>query len=190
MRLELRGRHVDLTPALRELIDSKLAKLERYLSERAISTQIILTREKERRRVDITLHARGERFLHGVGDAVVWETSLGEAVEKIVQQAQKIKGKFEARKRQAPKAARVARVDGNGAGAVAAKPAAKGRARTRTPRTLKASRQAIKPMSVADAAREAEAGDGLVIFRDPATQAINVVYRRPDGQLTLVETEA
>src|SRR6266536_2647665 len=118
MRLELRGRHVDLTPALRELIDSKLAKLERYLSERAISTQIILTREKERRRVDITLHARGERFLHGVGDAVVWETSLGEAVEKIVQQAQKIKGKFEARKRQAPKAARVARVDGNGAGAV------------------------------------------------------------------------
>jgi ribosome hibernation promoting factor len=190
MRLELRGRHVDLTPALRELIDIKLAKLERYLSERAISTQVILTREKERHRVDITLHARGEKFLHGVGDAVIWETSLGEAVEKIIQQAQKIKGKFEARKRQAPKSVRTALVGGNGASApAAAKPAAR-KTRARVPRTLKASRQAIKPMSVADAAREAETGDGLVIFRDPATQAINVVYRRQDGQLTLVETEA
>src|SRR6266536_2395743 len=137
MRLELRGRHVDLTPALRELIDSKLAKLERYLSERAISTQIILTREKERRRVDITLHARGEKFLHGVGDAVIWETSLGEAVEKIVQQAQKVKGKFESRKRQAPKTARAAANGGNGAVEPAPKPVKKTGSRARVPRTLK-----------------------------------------------------
>jgi len=46
-------------------------------------------------------------------------------------------------------------------------------------------------MSVADAAREVEAGgDGLVIFRDMDTLSISVVYRRANGELTLVETES
>jgi hypothetical protein len=46
-------------------------------------------------------------------------------------------------------------------------------------------------MSIADAAREIDAnGEGVVVFRDPETDAINVLYRRTDGELTLVETEA
>lgn len=185
MRLELRGHHVDVTPVLRKSVESKVGKLERYLSERAVSTQIVLTREKHRHRVDITLHARGEKFLHGVADTSDWESAVAEAVEKIVQQAQKIKGKWQARKRQSAKGA----TGGNGAvGASAAAPAQRSRARKAT--TLKASRQAIKPMSVADAAREAEKGEGCVVFRDLETQAITVVYRRQDGQLALVETEA
>jgi hypothetical protein len=45
-------------------------------------------------------------------------------------------------------------------------------------------------MTVADAAREAEASDdGVVVFRDPQTSSINVLYRRRNGELTLVETE-
>ena len=58
------------------------------------------------------------------------------------------------------------------------------------PRILRASRQTIKPMSVSDAAKEIDVnGDAVVVFRDPATAAINVLYRRPNGELTLVETE-
>mgnify|MGYP003694102225 CR=1 FL=1 len=33
MRLELTGRHVDITPALRRLVDTKLGKLERVLND-------------------------------------------------------------------------------------------------------------------------------------------------------------
>jgi putative sigma-54 modulation protein len=187
MRLELHGHHVDLTPALRRLADTKIAKLERYLSDRAVSTQVILRREKHRHCVDITLHTRGEKFLHGVADTSDWETAFGEAVEKIVQQTRKIKGKWQERKRQAVKSV-VAAATGNGA-AGPARAAKAARTRVRMPRTLRASRQTIKPMSVADAAREAEDGDGLVIFRSLETQLINVVYRRHDGELTLVETE-
>jgi hypothetical protein len=59
------------------------------------------------------------------------------------------------------------------------------------PHILRASRQAIKPMSVADAAREVQAAkEGVVVFRDVETAAISVLYRRLDGELTLVETEA
>jgi hypothetical protein len=58
------------------------------------------------------------------------------------------------------------------------------------PRILRASRQAVKPMSVVDAAREVEAnGEGIVVFRDVETAAISVLYRRTTGELVLLETE-
>src|SRR4029450_2017849 len=99
MRLELTGRHVDITPALRRLVETKIGKLERVLNDSALSAQAVLTREKHRHRADITLHARGEKFLHGVGSATAWEPSVAQAIEKITQQAQRVKGKWQERKR-------------------------------------------------------------------------------------------
>jgi hypothetical protein len=59
------------------------------------------------------------------------------------------------------------------------------------PRILRSTRTALKPMSVADAAREAEASrDGVIVFRNEETAAVAVVVRRPTGELTLIETEA
>ena len=75
MRLELTGRHVEITPTLRRLVEGKLGKLERMLNDSAVSAQAVLTREKHRHRAEITLHARGEKFLHGVGNTGSWEAS-------------------------------------------------------------------------------------------------------------------
>jgi putative sigma-54 modulation protein len=188
MRLELTGRHVDITLALRRLVDTKLGKLERMLNDRAVSAQAVLTLEKRRHRADITLHARGEKFLHGVGDSGSWESSLTVAIAKIGQQAQRVKGKWQGRKRQTSKG----QIVGEEREALAVKPVAPARPkRPRMPRVMRALRQTIKPMSVSDAAKEVDvARDGVVVFRDPATSAINVLYRRPNGELTLVETEA
>ena len=193
MRLELTGRHIDITPSLRRIVDAKLAKLERLLNDSAVSAQVVLTREKFRRGAEITLHARGENFLHGVGSAETWERSLSQAVEKIAHQAEKVKGKWQGRKRQggvkdaAPPASELRQ-------AVAVRPVVRGgssRERARMPRVVRTSRQTIKPMTVSDAAKEMDvAREGVVVFRDPATAAINVLYRRPNGELALVETEA
>ena len=61
----------------------------------------------------------------------------------------------------------------------------------RKPRMFQSSRQVVKPMSVADAVREVEARpDDLVVFRDVERGSISVLYRRQNGELTLVETEA
>ena len=191
MRLELTGRHVDITPPLRRLLDTKLSKLERVLNHRAVSAQAVLTREKHRHRADITLHAKGEKFLHGVGDGTSWVASLTQAFARLTQQAQRMKGKFQERKRRGavkgmPIAGELRRE------AVPAKPAVPVKlARVRMPRILRATRQPVKPMSIADAAREIEAGgDGVVVFRDLETAAVSVLYRRNNGELTLVETEA
>ena len=188
MRLELTGRHVEITPALRRIVDTKLARLERLLNDSAVSAQAVLTREKYRHRAEITLHARGEKFLHGVGHSTSWETSLSQAIDKIAQQAQRVKGKWQERKRRgglrAPAAPEPrARNTGVAAPEVA-------RVRPRMPQIFRASRQAVKPMSIADAAREVDAGgEGLVVFRDPETASISVLYRRRNGELMLIETE-
>ena len=188
MRLELTGRHVDITPMLRRAVDTKLARLTRMLNDNAVSAQVVLTREKRERRADVTLHARGEKFLHGVGVSGSWEASMSQAIDKIAQQAQKVKGKWQERKRRNPESA-----PGTSAGrdGVAASPARLARVRPHMPPILRASRQALKVMSLTDAAREVAAtAEGLLVFRDAQTAAISVLFRRTDGELTLVETEA
>ncbi len=192
MRLELTGRHVDITAGLRRLVEGRLAKLERMLNDTAVSAQVVLTREKRQHRADITLHARGEKFLHGFGVAAKWDAALNGAIEKLCQQAQKVKGKWKDRKRQPPKGVvqtergeTVAATPVGSASATSAR-----RVRRRVPHVVQTVRHAIKPMTVAAALEELESlGDDLVIFRDAGSGGVNVLYRRK-GELTLVETEA
>ena len=191
MRLELTGRHVDITPGLRRLVEGKLSKLERVLNDSAVSAQAVLTREKYRHRTEITLHTRGEKFLHGVGNTGSWEASVADAIEKISQQALKVKGKWQERKRR--KTVKGAPIIGEVPEApravpVGVKPKPE---RVRMPRILRASRQTIRPMSISEAARQIDAdGDRVVVFRDEESSAINVLYRRRNGELALVEAEA
>jgi putative sigma-54 modulation protein len=202
MRLELTGRHIAITPALRRLVTTKLAKLERLLNDSAVSARTVLTREKYRLKADIALHARGEKFLHGVGSAAAWETSVDQAIDKIVQQAQKVKGKWQERKRHGPRRVVTGEpIDAGPAGepleagegrerpATAPRRSERINARPRMPRILRSSRQAIKSMSVAEAARAIDSrSDDLVVFLDPERSSISILYRR-NGELTLVETE-
>lgn len=188
MRLNLTGRHLDITPALRHLVTTRIGKLERVLNDGAVSAQVVLAREKHRHVTEITLHARGEQFLHAVGDTGNWETSLTDATDKLAHQVQKLKGKRQERKRRGVKGEALASFEEQPAAAdVSLAPA---RVRPRMPRTLRASRQAIKVMSVADAARGLDGNrDGIVVFLDPESALINVMYRRHDRELTLIEIE-
>ena len=190
MRLELTGRHVDITPAIRRLVDTKLARLDRMLKNSALSAQVVLTEERRGRRADVTLHARGEKFLHGVGRSAGWQTCMTEAIDKIVQQAQRVKGKWQERKRD--KGARVAAPAAEVPQAAVVRPAERTRPdRSRMPKILRASRQVLRLLSVSDALREADAnGEGVVVFRDAETSSVSVLYRRADGELILVETRA
>lgn len=177
---------MDITANVRRIVEGKLARLERLLNDSAVSAQVVLSREKTGSRAEVTLHARGEKFLHGGGRADTLPVAVAAAVDKIVQQAQTMKGKWQARKR---------RGSGGEAAAGEATPAARPsaparRTRVRMPPILKASRQTILDLSVSDAAARLDGAGGAVIFRDAQTARIAVLYRTPGGDLTLIETEA
>jgi putative sigma-54 modulation protein len=101
MRLLLTGRQVEITPTLRRLVDARLAKLERRFGEALLSAQCVLSKEKNRFVAELTVHARQDHILHGLGAAGAWGTALTGAVQKVIQQADKLKGKWQGRKRSA-----------------------------------------------------------------------------------------
>src|ERR671912_8538 len=106
MRLDITGRHVTVTPALRQLITKRLATLERVLNDAAISAQVIVTKEKYRHRVEMAIHTRGDHTLSGTAEDTSWPLAIRQATIKIEQQAKKLKGKWDSRKRQAAKVVR------------------------------------------------------------------------------------
>lgn len=176
MRLDITGRHVEITAPLRQLIDRRLAKLGRLLNDSVISAQVILTKEKYRHRAEIVIHARGDHMMRGQGEGNAWPISLHQATGKIEQQAQTLKSKWDGRKRR-------------GAGKraiVAAPPEAPAPSR----RVVRATRYPVKPMSVEDAALRVEEGkETFVVFRNADTDAVSILYRRKDGNLGLIEPD-
>ena len=176
MRLDITGRHVEITPPLRQLLDKRLARLDRVLNDAAISAKITLTKEKYRLRTEMVLHTRGGHMLSGDGEGNAWQVSVRQATEKIEQQAEKLKGKWSGRKRQ-----------GGGARAVPAPSAAPAPA---GPRVVRATRYAVKPMSIDDAALRLDGGaETFLVFRNPDTEGVNILYRRKDGNLGLIEPD-
>lgn len=176
MRVDITGRHVEITTPLRQLIDRRLAKLGRLLNDSAISSQVVLTREKYRHRAEIIIHARGDHMLRGLGEGNAWPISLRQATEKIEQQAQKLKGKWGARKRRGSDS-RVVRL------AQPSEPAG-------PPRVVRARRYPVKPMSIEDAALHVEiASESFLVFRNAETDAVSILYRRKDGNLGLIEPD-
>jgi putative sigma-54 modulation protein len=200
MRLELTGRHVRITPTLHRLVDERLQKLDRVMNDRAMSMQVVLSLERFRHKAEMTLHTRGEHFFHGTGSGENWEIALNQGLEKINKQVRKLKGKWEDGKRRGVSAAKAAaaaprpergggvgpdgetrRKSTGGAGARPGKEA----------RVIRSRSRAAKPMTIEDAA--AQLGDGndcVIVFRNSTTDAMTVLFRRPDGNLGLIEPEA
>jgi putative sigma-54 modulation protein len=178
MRLELTGRHVTITPMIRKLVDEQLKHVLRMLNDSAVSGQIVLTKEKSRVHCDATIHARGEKFLHGEASGRDLETALAAAVDKIDRQAQRIKGKWNERKRRGASPRKMVPV---------LPPSDDG---TSQVRIIRARRYAVKPMTIDEAAMEIgnDANDFLV-FRNAVNEEITVLFRRTDGNLGLIEPE-
>jgi putative sigma-54 modulation protein len=195
MRLELTGRHITISPVIRRLTDQRLAPMLRLLNDSAVSAQVVLTKVKTRVHAEVTLHARGEHFLHGEATDRDVETALSAAADKVDRQVRSLKSRWSKGKRQGLSV-------GKAAAAVAPPergrraPSAAGGTRAaaadrRALRIVRARRYEVKPMSVDEAALEVGDGaDTFLVFRNAATDTINVLFRRSDGNLGLIEPEA
>jgi len=203
MRLELTGRHITVTPAIRALVEQRIAHILRMLNDSAISAQVVLTKEKTRVHAELTLHARGEHFLHGEATGRDVQTALGAAADKLDRQAQKLKSRWTESKRQGLSAAKAASVappvargaargSRRAAAPAAPAPATSGRESEARPfRIIRARRYEVRPMSIDDAALEvADNDNAFLVFRNADTEEVNVLFRRSDGNLGLIEPEA
>ena len=176
MRVDITGRHLDITSGLRQLIDKSLARMERLLNDRAVSATVVLTKEKYRHKTELVVHAKGDHILTGIGEGNTWPLSIRKAAAKIEHQAQKLKSRWTEGKRQ--------RKNNRAVGVPATPEPQTAR------RVVRATRYAVKPMSLDDATERLDAvQETFVVFRNADTEGISILYRRKDGNLGLIEPD-
>ena len=184
MKITLTGRHMDVPEAARQQIESKLKRIDRLLNDSAVSAQCVLWQERGRLVCELTVHARQDHMLHGVGRDAQLPRAVALAIDKVVQQAQRLKDRWKTRRRLkgAGEAASPRRLPAVGE-RVPPEP---------VPRVIRSRRSAVKPMSLDDAMLELSSGNrqDFLVFRDAASEAVSILYRRPDGHFGLIEPEA
>jgi putative sigma-54 modulation protein len=181
MKLLVTGRQVTVTGAIRQDIDRKIARLARVLNDSAVSAQCVVARERGRFVAELTVHARGDHMLHAVGRHAALGTAVGFAVDKVGQQAAKLADRWKTRRKAGRQ--REAPVDGEAIGAQEGQPPSF--------RVIRSRQALVRPMSLDDAVLALSAGDRpFFVFRHDASNAVAVLYRRPDGHFGLIEPEA
>jgi len=104
MQITITGHHVEVTPALRQYAEEKVAKVRKYLNT-TINAHVTLKVEKLTHIAEVTIHANGVD-LHGVEKTDSLYSAIDKVMDKIDRQAQKAKGKLhDKRKGPAPERA-------------------------------------------------------------------------------------
>jgi len=181
MKLDITGRNIDITPAIREYAEEKLAKVGKLTD--VIETHLVLSVEKHRHIVEIVVKGRHQTFT-GTDETGDMYASIGNAVEKIEKQVKRQKDKVADRRKHGRPAPEIAAMAPLATPAPAPEPSQAGE----TYRIIRSNNHSMKPMSAEDAALAlAGSEQSFVVFRDAASQRINVLYRRKDGHLGLID---
>jgi putative sigma-54 modulation protein len=102
IRLDMTGRNVDITPALREFAEEKLAKLDKLL-DGELDIHVVLGIEKHRHYAEIQVKSRVGVFA-GKEETSDLYASIGEVADKLERQVLKNKEKMKDHKhRQSPR---------------------------------------------------------------------------------------
>lgn len=197
MRLALTGRNLTVTPALQQVVTTRLEKLDRLLHGNVIAAQVALQTQKDRVKAAVRVTTRGDHDFNGHGEASTARAAVADAIAKVEHQASKVKGKWEARKRQSVAVRPVEPVEPaeSAPTAAASKPrrqvAAADADETPAPRVIRVRRLGAKPMHLEDAVLQVAAAPGSVlVFREPTVDRVQVLVRRADGHIALVDPEA
>lgn len=183
MQLTVTGRRLTVSDATRRQIHQKVRRLERLLGDAAISLQCVIARERAGSICELTLHASGDHVMHAEGRHARVETAITTAVAKLDQQAQKLKDRWKTRRR-AAKRATVGRRTTTRSVPVVDTDAS----RPFVPRIIRSRRQAVKPLTIDDAALALDdSPKEFLVFRQADSGAVAILYRRPDGHLGLIE---
>jgi putative sigma-54 modulation protein len=172
MQILVTARHGEISEGIKEYAAKKLKKLERLL-RKMDSVQITETKERAWYIVEITLTADG-LLIRAQERADDMRTAIDLVVDKLERQVKKYRDKLNHRFRH--QAAREQTV-------VEAGPEEE-----QPGRIVRSKRFEMKPMTPDEAAAEMElVGHDFYVFINADTEAVNVIYRRQDGNYGLIE---
>jgi ribosome hibernation promoting factor len=172
MQVIISTRGMTISKTYKDTLTRKLSKLEPMLPK-IIETKAVLSKEKHRRTAALTLVAKHHTFRseETAGDLAA---AVDMAVDALVRQVRELKDRVKSRK---------GRGERRSAPAVASEvPVVPDVVVRQVP---------LKPMSLDEAVAELGVGrDDFLVFANASTDAVNVLYRRSDGGLGLIEPVA
>ena len=176
MNVQVRGRNIQVTPALKDYVEKRLSKLDKFVDNYNFGeAQVTMKVERESHRVEVTIPVNG-MILRGEETTGDMYSSIDLVVEKLEKQVNRYKGKLSKRGRtlnDIPVVSEQVPVDDD------------------MPKILRTKRFNIKPMSVEEAVLQMNLlGHSFFVFSNADSERANVVYKRKDGNYGLIEPEA
>ncbi len=180
MEIAIRGKNIELTPALKDYIDDKVGRLEKYF-ESINAVDVTLTVERNRsiektQRAEVTMHVNGT-VIRAEEASVSMYSSIDIVVEKLERQLKKYKSKIYNSMRDR---GRTRKAKGMPAEIEAELESGNGEADdayiARTKQVI------LRPMTPSEATLQMELlGHDFHLFLNPDSGDVNLVYRRRDG---------
>ncbi|MGZ4198989.1 MAG: ribosome hibernation-promoting factor, HPF/YfiA family [Thermoleophilia bacterium] len=204
MKIQIKGRHIVVTDALREFAEEKLSKVHKYLGEKHIDevtrVELELSVEKNPHNnahsqvAEATVFTRGP-VIRAKESSNDMYASIDLVAEKVERQVKKYRDRIQHRAQRHQGKTVDAAAAGNNGGEPEPAPAAgepvlvlAAPVEHIEPRVVKSKQFALKPMSVEEAALQLElVGHDFFVFTNAETSDTNVVYKRRDGHYGLIE---
>lgn len=174
MRYVITGRNIDVTEGLRNAVQEKIGKLEKYFTADT-EVHVTLSVEKERQKIEVTIPVKGNiiRSEQVSSDMYV---SIDLVEEIIERQLKKYKNKI-VEKQQARESFSPEYID-------------KDYEEDDSIKIIRTKKFGIKPMDPEEACVQMELlGHNFYVFSNSETDEVNVVYKRKNNTYGLIEPE-
>lgn len=179
MQIIFSGKHMEVTPALKEYAESKLLKLSRFF-DHVQEIHVVESILRNQHIVEVTLKADGT-LIRAEERSPDMYSSIDMIIDKLERQLSRFKGRMITRTRESLDGLKPAEF------APPAEPVEAPEAAAEAT-VVRTKRFAIKPMHPDEAAMEMEMlGHDFYVFRNAGTDEVNVIYARRDGNYGLIE---
>lgn len=183
MKFNIRGENITVTPAIREYVEKKIGKLEKYFEQTPTSdVNVNLSVYNNDQKIEVTIPMTN-LLLRAEEGHVDMYAAVDLVVNKLERQIRKHKTKVNRKLRQAEESPRYGfaeNVNGNGAEEQSDEDF----------EVVRNKRFDLKPMDSEEAILQMNMlGHNFFVFVNAETNSTNVVYRRNDGKYGLIEAQ-
>lgn len=176
MKLDVITRNCEISDKLKEVANAKLSKLDKYFGDEQAGAKVSFKKEGNYLTVEVMLDYAG-KFVRATASSDNFYDDLDVVLPKLEGQIRKYRTRFDKHNKnnayqEASVYADVEKYEGKKTDVV------------------KEKKFALKPMTLNEAIEEMDAlGHSFYIFKEAKSNTIQVLYRRNDGDLALIETE-
>jgi len=176
MEISVTFRHMQPTESLRTYAEEKVSKIKKYL-DFPLEAHVVLSVEKFRHIADVTLSINGT-WIKGIEETDDMYSAIDQVMDKLEKQVKKYLSKIRNRR---PENRKIEEPLGGEESEEDVSYGLEGP-------SIEVEKMIAKPMDPEEAAMQLSTSQqDFIVFRNSRSEQINVIYKRKDGNLGLIE---